>query len=72
MENTKVRAFSIDPGAMRTKMRAGAFPGEDPMTVQDPAEIAPFVVDLARPDRESPKGVVRFKERGQESASVSA
>lgn len=71
MENTKVRAFCIDPGAMRTKMRAGAFPGEDPETVQDPAEIAPFVIDLARPGREPPKGVVRFKERGQESASVS-
>ena len=41
MENTKVRAFCIDPGAMRTKMRAGAFPGEDPETVQDPAEIDP-------------------------------
>lgn len=70
MENTSVRAFCVDPGAMRTKMRAGAFPGEDPMTVQDPSEIAPFVVDLLRADREPPKGVVRFKDRGQEAASI--
>lgn len=70
MENTSVRAFCVDPGAMRTKMRAGAFPGEDPKTVQDPAEIAPFVVDLARGDRAAPSGVVRFKDRGQEAPSV--
>jgi hypothetical protein len=55
---------------MRTRMRAGAFPGEDPQTVPAPETIVPLIVDLSRPDREPPKGVVRFKERGQESASV--
>ena len=72
MENTTVRAFCVDPGAMRTKMRSAAFPGEDPTTVPAPETIAPFIVDLVRTDREAPKGVVRFKERGQESASVEA
>lgn len=71
-ENTPIRAFCVDPGAMRTKMRAGAFPGEDPKTVPAPETIVPFVVDLVRPDREPPKGVVRFKDRGQESPSVDA
>ena len=70
MENTTVRAVCIDPGAMRTRMRAGAFPGEDPQTVPSPETIVPLIVDLSRPDREPPKGVVRFKERGQESASL--
>ncbi|KRA61251.1 oxidoreductase [Caulobacter sp. Root656] len=70
MENTTVRAVCVDPGAMRTRMRAGAFPGEDPKTVPAPESIVPLIVDLARPDRVPPKGVVRFKERGQESASV--
>jgi NAD(P)-dependent dehydrogenase (short-subunit alcohol dehydrogenase family) len=70
MENTTVRAVCVDPGAMRTRMRAGAFPGEDPQTVPAPETLVPLIVDLARPDREPPKGVVRFKERGQESASV--
>lgn len=72
MENTTVRAFCVDPGAMRTKMRSAAFPGEDPTTVPAPETIAPFIVDLVRTDREAPKGMVRFKERGQESASVEA
>lgn len=70
MENTTVRALCVDPGAMRTKMRSGAFPGEDPMTVPAPETIVPYIVDLVRPDREPPKGVARFKERGQESASI--
>lgn len=72
MENTTVRAFCVDPGAMRTKMRSAAFPGEDPTTVPAPETIAPFIVDLLRTDRPAPKGVVRFKERGQESASIDA
>ncbi|AAK23634.1 SDR family NAD(P)-dependent oxidoreductase [Caulobacter vibrioides] len=72
MENTTVRAFCVDPGAMRTKMRSAAFPGENPATVPAPETIAPFMVDLLRTDREAAKGVVRFKERGQESASIDA
>ncbi|MCY1647664.1 SDR family NAD(P)-dependent oxidoreductase [Caulobacter sp. SL161] len=72
MENTTVRAFCVDPGAMRTKMRSAAFPGENPATVPAPETIAPFMVDLLRSDREATKGVVRFKERGQESASIDA
>jgi NAD(P)-dependent dehydrogenase (short-subunit alcohol dehydrogenase family) len=36
-ETTKIRVNSINPGATRTKMRAAAFPGEDPSTVK-PAE----------------------------------
>jgi NAD(P)-dependent dehydrogenase (short-subunit alcohol dehydrogenase family) len=70
MENTTVRAVCVDPGAMRTRMRAGAFPGEDPQTVPAPGTIVPLIVDLSRPDRVPPKGVVKFKERGQESASL--
>ncbi len=58
MESTLVRALSINPGAMRTRMRAGAFPGEDPMTLPEPAEIVPLMVELARPDREPPRRVV--------------
>lgn len=70
MENTPVRALCVDPGAMRTKMRSGAFPGEDPMTVPAPESIVPYIIDLVRPDRDPPRGVARFKERGQESASL--
>ena len=63
MENTTVRAVAVNPGAMRTRMRAGAYPGEDPATLPEPREIAPLIVELARPDREPPRReVVSFRE----------
>lgn len=49
MANTNVRANLINPGPVRTQMRAKAFPGEDPGTLPAPEDIAPLFVDLARP-----------------------
>lgn len=41
---TKVKANLIDPGRTRTRMRAKAYPGEDPMSLKTPDEImGPFV-----------------------------
>ncbi len=37
--STPIRVNSIDPGRVRTRMRALAFPGEDPMTVPAAEEI---------------------------------
>ena len=37
--NTRVRVNSIDPGAVRTAMRALAYPGEDPGPLPAPADI---------------------------------
>jgi NAD(P)-dependent dehydrogenase (short-subunit alcohol dehydrogenase family) len=54
METTTVRALCVNPGAMRTKMRAGAYPGEDPQTLPAPEEIVPLMVELGRADREPP------------------
>ena len=61
MESTAVRAVSVNPGAMRTKMRAGAYPGEDPATLPAPEEIVPLIVELVRPDREPPRACVDFR-----------
>jgi NAD(P)-dependent dehydrogenase (short-subunit alcohol dehydrogenase family) len=36
-----IRANSINPGATRTKMRAAAYPAEDPTTVKDAEELMP-------------------------------
>src|SRR6516165_1596756 len=47
LENTPVRAVLLEPGAMRTRMRAEAMPGEDPETLPDPSEIGPLIVELA-------------------------
>ena len=45
--NVKVNLFS--PGALRTVMRARAFPGEDPQTLETPDAVAPLIVDLLSP-----------------------
>jgi NAD(P)-dependent dehydrogenase (short-subunit alcohol dehydrogenase family) len=50
IEHTNVRAVLLDPAAMRTRMRAEAYPGEDPLTLPEPAEIGPLIVELAQPD----------------------
>jgi len=47
---TGVRVNILDPGATRSVMRAKAFPGEDPMTLKSPDEVAAMVVELLSPD----------------------
>jgi NAD(P)-dependent dehydrogenase (short-subunit alcohol dehydrogenase family) len=47
--HTNVRANLINPGAVRTKMRALAFPGEDPMTLKTPDQVTDIFVELAEP-----------------------
>ena len=54
IESTPVRAAVVDPGRMRTMLRAQAYPGEDPQDVPHPSEIGPLIVELARGDREPP------------------
>jgi len=49
MEKTNVCANIIEPGIVRTKMRAAAMPGEDPMTLPAPEEITDVFVELGMP-----------------------
>jgi NAD(P)-dependent dehydrogenase (short-subunit alcohol dehydrogenase family) len=60
LEQTSIRAVLLDPGVMRTKMRAEAMPGEDPMTLPEPAEIGPLIVELAQADLGLPAANVAF------------
>jgi NAD(P)-dependent dehydrogenase (short-subunit alcohol dehydrogenase family) len=60
IEHTDVRAVILDPSAMRTRMRAEAFPGEDPETLPDPSEIGPLVVELAMSNPGLPDKAVLF------------
>lgn len=41
LESAHIRVNSINPGATRTKMRANAYPGEDPNTLPTPADLMP-------------------------------
>lgn len=47
--NTNIRVNIANPGAMRTAMRAKAFPGEDANTLPDPQDVAPMIAALASP-----------------------
>jgi NAD(P)-dependent dehydrogenase (short-subunit alcohol dehydrogenase family) len=62
IENTSVRTVILDPGAMRTRMRAEAFPGEEPDTLPDPAEIGPLIVELVQRPLGQPAASVRFSD----------
>ena len=46
---TPVRVMVVNPGPLRTKMRASAMPGEDPSTLKTPEDLAPHIVRLASP-----------------------
>lgn len=48
-ERTPARINIVNPGPVRTAMRAKAFPGEDPMTLPTPDDVAPLFVELCLP-----------------------
>ena len=60
--HTGVRVALMNPGPVATRMRAEAFPGEDPATLPAPADLGPLMVALVRGDREPPAEVVQFRE----------
>jgi NAD(P)-dependent dehydrogenase (short-subunit alcohol dehydrogenase family) len=47
---TPVKAMLVSPGPLRTAMRRAAMPGEDPLTLPTPEDLAPHIVKLALPD----------------------
>ena len=63
LHKTKLRANLIDPGVVRTRMRANAFPGEDPMQHPAPSAIAESFVKLALPSCKTHGEVVHAKPR---------
>lgn len=46
---TPVRVMLVNPGPLRTRMRASALPGEDPETLRTPDELAPHILRLSSP-----------------------
>jgi NAD(P)-dependent dehydrogenase (short-subunit alcohol dehydrogenase family) len=49
VSTTKVRVNLFNPGPIRTRMRAKAMPGEDPMTLEAPEAVADSIVSLCLP-----------------------
>ena len=51
----------LNPGPMRTAMRAKAMPGEDPDTLPTPSEIAPQIVEMLSPSYGESETVQNFR-----------
>ncbi|MGH6916024.1 MAG: SDR family NAD(P)-dependent oxidoreductase, partial [Geminicoccales bacterium] len=58
-EKTAVRANLLDPSAVATRMRAQAFPGQDPAKLATPDEVAGAFLPLALPSFRKTGTVVR-------------
>lgn len=54
VKQTNIRVNLLDPGAVRTRMRAKAFPGEDPNSLPAPEAISDWFVTLS--GAEAPHG----------------
>ena len=50
LNTSKIRVTLINPGPVRTAMRATAMPGEDPTTLRAPEELAPKIVEICSPE----------------------
>jgi NAD(P)-dependent dehydrogenase (short-subunit alcohol dehydrogenase family) len=49
MNITQIKVMTVNPGPIRTKMRAQAMPGEDPMSLRAPEELAPKIAAVCSP-----------------------
>jgi NAD(P)-dependent dehydrogenase (short-subunit alcohol dehydrogenase family) len=63
-ETTAVRANLFSPGPVRTRMRAKAFPGEDPMSLPAPETVADALVPLCLPTCTENGRIYEFKSKG--------
>lgn len=66
--NTNVRVSLLDPGPMRTGLRAKAFPGEDKALLTEPADVAAFALPLLLPDAITNGATVRYTPARAETA----
>lgn len=68
LSETGVRVNAVDPGSMRTSMRAAAYPDEDPETLPQPYEVTDVFVYLAS-DRSADVTGNRFRAKDFEISS---
>jgi NAD(P)-dependent dehydrogenase (short-subunit alcohol dehydrogenase family) len=62
-EGTKVRVNLLNPGPLRTRMRARAFPGEDPQSLDPPEAVVPLILELLSPECGRNAELVSFDRR---------
>jgi NAD(P)-dependent dehydrogenase (short-subunit alcohol dehydrogenase family) len=56
-----VKVNVLNPGPIRTLMRAKAMPGEDPSTLPRPEDLAPLIVELLLPENQKQGELVTFR-----------
>ncbi|WP_417830923.1 SDR family NAD(P)-dependent oxidoreductase [Terasakiella sp.] len=61
LNKTNIKANLIDPGATRTRMRAQAYPGENPDSLKSPEVLTDLFVELALPTCDKQGEVVRYE-----------
>ena len=59
--NTALRVNLFDPGAIATRIRIRAFPGEDQSVLPQPAAVAPDLAALCLPGETRHGAIVRFQ-----------
>lgn len=64
ISTTAARANCFSPGATRTRMRATAMPGEDPLTLPHPDEVAAQIIPMCLPDFTDNGGVWKYDPKG--------
>jgi NAD(P)-dependent dehydrogenase (short-subunit alcohol dehydrogenase family) len=57
-----LRVAIVNPGPMRTRMRAEAYPGEDPQSLPEPSALAPLILEIClNPDPGAPVETIDFR-----------
>jgi NAD(P)-dependent dehydrogenase (short-subunit alcohol dehydrogenase family) len=64
LNTTNIKANLFSPGATRTKMRATAMPGEDPMTLPSAEEVAEQIIPLCTDHFSDTGAVYKFAKSG--------
>jgi NAD(P)-dependent dehydrogenase (short-subunit alcohol dehydrogenase family) len=60
---TNLRINVFNPGPVRTRMRAQAMPGEDPLSLDPPEHVAPTIVELCLPDMQASGKIYSYPQR---------
>jgi NAD(P)-dependent dehydrogenase (short-subunit alcohol dehydrogenase family) len=72
LANTPVRVNLLDPGPMRTALRAKAFPGENRQVLAEPEDVAAFALPLLAAEATANGTTARYETRGQPAAALAA
>jgi NAD(P)-dependent dehydrogenase (short-subunit alcohol dehydrogenase family) len=72
LEDTSVRVNLVNPGPVRTGMRAKAFPGEDPDTLPAPDALVPLFLELVSPECDFSGRVINFADWKKKQAPADA